>query len=202
MKDPDSDTAGFTLIEMLVASAMLALMAIYAVSSISTFKEIRRVESRFDERRSVASVQRHFGQTISNAHVSFELIGEAETRIIFTGKSDSLVLTSMLDDRLERGGLHRLNYRLDKSSKRLVLRYEIARPTRSNSGERELVLLENINAIKLSYFGAHDDDGADTWQSTWARPDRLPIYVRIEVAFAEGDSRRWAPLIVRIEGSV
>jgi general secretion pathway protein J len=201
MKD-NSREAGFTLIEMLVATAMLAIMAIYAISSISTFKEIRRVESRVAEGRSIAAVQRHFEQSLSNAHVTFETVGETDTRIVFTGKSDSVVFVSMLDDRLERGGLHRLHYRLDKIGKRLVLGYEINRPTKTRSAEHELVLLTNVERVKFSYFGPTADDEVETWQAAWVRPDRLPTYVRIDIEFAADDQRSWRPLIVRIEGSV
>jgi prepilin-type N-terminal cleavage/methylation domain-containing protein len=57
------------------------------------------------------------------------------------------------------------------------------------------VLLHGVQTLAVSYFDG--TAGGGSWRTVWDRRPSLPALVRIQVAFAAGDTRWWPPLIVR-----
>jgi prepilin-type N-terminal cleavage/methylation domain-containing protein len=188
---------GFTLIEMLVAIGLLALMMGYAYSAISTFRHIKRAEETGARRRAVDSAQRHLRQSIEGARVTYTF-NEGETRILFEGRPDSLVIAAQLDDRLVQGGLQRLRYGLEQDSLRLT--YAVKRDASPEAGRTESVL-DGVTALAFSYYGAAEEGAEPRWQKDWPRRDALPALVRIEADLAQASPAQWPPLTVAIEAS-
>lgn len=58
-------------------------------------------------------------------------------------------------------------------------------------------LLDGVDEIDLSYFGAAPGDIGDRWQRFWFGRAQPPQLIRIAVRFAPGDRRSWPDLIVR-----
>lgn len=59
------------------------------------------------------------------------------------------------------------------------------------------VLLQGVQTLDLAYFGAAGPDHAPRWRTEWRQQPFMPALVRIRVAFADGDRRRWPDLIIR-----
>jgi hypothetical protein len=81
----------------------------------------------------------------------------------------------------------------------LLLRWRPFDPDHQAADEvepEERVLIEDIDALELSYFGAIDPEQPPDWWQVWeGRPD-LPRLIRLQVRFADDDERRWPELIV------
>ena len=60
------------------------------------------------------------------------------------------------------------------------------------------VVLEEIRALSVRYFGAEDKNTVPRWQDTWRHPYRLPRLASVDVAFLRVDGRQWTPLIVAL----
>jgi type II secretion system protein J len=193
----ESRTDGFTLVEMLVAISLLALMMGYAYAAIATFRHIKRAEETGARQRAIESAQHHLRQTIEGARVTYTF-NEGETRILFEGRSDSLVISAQLDDRLVQGGLQRLRYHFGQNS--LLLTYAVKRDANLEAGRTEPVL-EDVTALAFTYYGAAEEGAEPLWQKAWPRNDALPALVRIEAVLADTSSARWLPLTVAIEAS-
>lgn len=65
------------------------------------------------------------------------------------------------------------------------------------TGWTRLVLLDRVRSIRFSYFGRDPMSGHDAWQDRWIGRGELPELVRLDLAFADGDTRIWPMLIVR-----
>jgi general secretion pathway protein J len=72
-----------------------------------------------------------------------------------------------------------------------------ARARRNETAEgKEVVLLDRLVNAEFSYFGGSDEDVKPRWRDRWHDPSKLPLLVRVLVAFPPGDRRRWPELVI------
>ena len=123
---------------------------------------------------------------------------------LFTGTTQALRFAGRLPESLG-AGMYLMELvladpgRADGSGN-LVLRWRPFDPY-DQTGEQvepeERVLIENIEALELAYFGTNDPQQPPDWRQSWERQPELPRLIRLRVRFAENDERRWPELIVR-----
>jgi type II secretion system protein J len=166
---------GFTLAEMLVAIALLALIATYAMSALQVFSNVRRVERSIDARASEAAAMRSIHVSLAGMRPVMK-IGEAGKLVFnFNGTSQAVSFVAPLDVRLERGGLYRMSYSLDGTTRRLALQYQLYR----NGGEtplEEVVMLDNVSTLAFRYSA----DGL-TWEEKWSSAEKLPALIAVQL---------------------
>ncbi len=188
---------GFTLIELLVSLALMAMMSAYAVGALRTFNAIERVSHSFEESAEVDAAQRNLRQIIGDARLIYRTSADGLPNAIFSGKSDTLTLLSILNDRLERGGLYVLEFGLDAENQRLEMRRRLYRPTGDGS-VRNVAVLEGVERVEWRYCGtpcSENDPGR--WPDSWESLDRLPSRVALEIKFVDA-GRKWPTLRVPI----
>jgi hypothetical protein len=66
----------------------------------------------------------------------------------------------------------------------------------AGAAERSRSLVDGVGAMRIRYFGSLRDGDDPGWRDAWPAPDRLPDLVTLELAFADGDPRRWPALSV------
>jgi general secretion pathway protein J len=194
------DQDGFTLVEMLVAIALLAMMFGYAYSAIHTFRFIKRAETVAAQQRAVDAAQRHLRLVVAGARASFTTTGTGETRLLFDGRASELTVASLLDDRIVQGGLRQLHYFVEPGSGRLVVSHGLKRDP-DPQVERTDAVLNGVVALSFSYFGQPDPDQGPQWVSQWPRQDALPDLVRIEAEMADDVQAKWPAMTIAIEAS-
>jgi hypothetical protein len=82
----------------------------------------------------------------------------------------------------------------------LVLRwrpFDLYDQTVAEVEPEERVLVENIEALELAYFGTNRPEQPPEWRQGWENQPELPRLIRLRVRFAESDEREWPELIVR-----
>ena len=111
------------------------------------------------------------------------------------GRSDSLTFVGDLPTGL--GTTRRANITLELVHDRLVLRWTPHRHELTNAPEPEPVeteLIRGVVQVEFAYWGAPAADQAAGWQTQWASL-ALPELIRVRLAFAKDDRRRWPDLI-------
>ncbi len=192
----ESGEAGVTLVELLIALALLAVMTGYALAALTRMRDIDRLIERIEAQAAVDAVARHMRQTIADTRAIARYPERPEQRTGFTGKSDAIEFVSALNDELETGGLFDLRYATDGSG---TLR--LGRRLVNGGADTDLALLDSVNSIRFRYWGALEQGGEADWRHSWTIPDRLPLAVEITVNFANGDARRWPMTIIPIEAA-
>lgn len=204
------DQRGMTLIEVLVALAILSMMTVSVWSSFSAtttaMDEVGKVQERY---ATVRSAMNRMTSEISMAYLSFNR-PQFETRhfTIFEGRSD------FGKDNLTFSNFAHLRMRMDANeSDQAVIQYFVAddpeisdqqnlyrRETRRLTGdlpedleafEPAYVLLEDIDSLEFKYWEPTQQEWISEWHTTIrdAQPDRLPPRVMITVGLKdeEGD---------------
>jgi general secretion pathway protein J len=200
---------GFTLIEMLVAVALLSIMMVLLIGAIGN----ARVALAFVERANVVtpvySAQNYLRSALLQARAKQRGLDSNDREIGFLGDAQNMTFTTSFAPNGQFGGLYQVRIGLERSaggqSYELIVTQALDRPAsndeRAAVPKLRAVLIENVEAVAFSYFGPKEDKPAPEWLDGWSQTYRLPALVSIELKFARGDSRTWYRLIVPLFAS-
>ncbi len=198
--------AGFTLLEMLVAVALLALIAMLLTGALGFGVRVWETAESVDERSRVAAVQRLLFQWLQEAEQTRMLGKDGEDlRGVFEGHASALRFMGVQQGIGLPGGYY-LNelYLREEDTPALVLRRRLVQPDRSglveaapeaDDGEAR-VIVDKVAAVEIAYFGRETAASEPEWLDSWSGRLDLPLLVRIRLRFAQSDGRDWPELIV------
>lgn len=198
-------TAGFTLVEVVIALTLMSLIMLGLVSALSTFGETGgRIEERGERADDMRLVSGFLRQILSTASIQHRHARDDGTMAsYFIGSAGSLEWLGRLPARHGAGGLHhvRLSTREEGDMFDLVLKLRpYAPPPTDELGtlaaldwgqEPERILVRQITGFSIAYQRL---GGAD-WQDEWVDPDVLPGRVALRV-FVAGNA--WPELIIPV----
>lgn len=192
---------GFTLIEVLLAIAILATLVVSVMGVMTSNLNLRNKSTKMTETHQMASMtlRRITGELASAFYVSDlseELAQNREIRYrtIFEGERDEISFTTMgymqrFSDEAA-GDQAEITYRLENRRDRngrsrsvLVRREQAPIDDRPERGGRVSVVLENVKSIRFEYWDPDREIGGDAWVDQWdvKRDDeeRLPSRVKV-----------------------
>ena len=196
--------AGFTLIELLIALTLLTVIASLLVNAVGSTRQALNVVDRRVTQASVPAVQSVLRRLLVEARANSDATQRADPDRAFIGELNKLNFVSSFVPQGQYGGLWRYQIALDASerageSSALVLTQQLVRPASSAPGSPlRTVVLKEVRALSVRYFGAEDKDSAPQWQDVWRHPSRLPRLVSMDVTFVRPDGRQWPTLIVAL----
>ncbi len=199
--------AGFTLIEMLVSLALLAVTASMLLAAVTTGRGIeRRAEAMAAGGESVAAAHGVLRDRLQ-AMVPETLYGGPAPRVDVRGEAAVLSWTASPAAAQQPSPPQRFRLLLTNAGELSLFSLDPL-SARANpdapqvTGWRRAPLIGNVAALSISYFGAHPPDNQRRWRAFWQDRPVLPELVRVRVAFAPGDRRIWPDLIVRPAANV
>ena len=199
--------AGWTLVEMLVALVLLALMSMMLLNGLAG---ARKGIEGLQERAGVASVeavQMHLRGVLGGAWPARQSGTTADAPMIEAGAA-SLRIVSAYSPAGQYAGLHLVDLVLEPTA--IAGRFDLIelRTLYRGAGqvglpdperrERPSRLLTNIAGINFRYFGAREESGPRHWGSNWIDPYKLPELIAIDVVYAAGDTRKWPGIITAL----
>lgn len=201
--------AGFTLLELLVAVTLLGLLMAALFGGLRLGARVWETgETRLDAAARVQIVQDLIRQRLAQALPLEAVLPEGEDyQALFLGRVDSLRFATLLPEHLG-GGLALIELAIAEAPQEradgeeradLVLRlrpFEPAEEVVPETAPEERVLLEDVEAFELAYYGALGPDELPEWWEAWEGQIDLPQLVMMHVRFAEDDPRRWPELVV------
>lgn len=195
------NAAGFTLVELLVATALLGLVSVLLFSGMRFGAKVwDRSNAHLESADEVRVAQNLLAKVIGGAYPLYSVADPTHARITFTGARDRLELLAPPPASLGPGGLARYVFLAERGEAGLQLAMrvgpELAWPEDKAATPQE-VLLKGLKSFSLSYLGGGRHGGGAGWQEDWAGATVLPRLVKINVEFAAGDARIWPELIVQ-----
>jgi prepilin-type N-terminal cleavage/methylation domain-containing protein len=185
--NPDfSREAGFTLVELLVVLAVLALLSGLVLAGLQTaasgWQRVARSNADNDERQATRNMLRGLLSQI-NPEKRDKTSGST---VRFAGNRDRLTFLAPLGQRFgaqdivlytlrfaENGGL-RIGWRLDRDA--------VAGEENLDSAEVEEDVVDCVDG-SFSYYGQTEDGGETRWWSNWEARAALPLLIRINYAW-------------------
>jgi general secretion pathway protein J len=201
--------AGFTLLELLVAITLLGLLMAALFGGLRLGARVwERADVRLDASMRTQVVQDFVRQRLTEMlpleTTPPELADAAVSEPAFVGTTAAVRFASSVPENLG-AGIHLMELTLAESgdvegAADLVLRWrplELDGQTAVEVAPEQRVLIENVEALELSYFGAVDPAQPPGWWQTWDGEAALPRLIRLRLSFPENDARTWPELIVQ-----
>jgi general secretion pathway protein J len=195
---------GFTLIEVLAAMVLFALLATILLGTVRNAEQSTTAATNANERneqytRTHAFLSEHIANTLP-----LRWRREVNQPLKFAGRSDSIIYLAPITSYIAEGGVMwwQLLVREQSGKKQLILQRLPQDPEAKEvpdlkEGEA-VVLADRIDALSLSYFDPGDDPVAQpeagSWIDSWDENSRMPSLVRIRVT--ETGGYRWPELVV------
>ena len=194
--------AGFTLVELLVSLAIVAVLAAMVLAGAQLgFQTAAQARARGVGNASIITTQTVLRDRIEGMTPSIrfeftrpiaDIRGEA-TRFSFFAPASPAERPASLT-----------RYRLLRSEEGELVLFALADTTAGvdpyapgQAGWTPQVLLTNVERLEIAYFGSLPGDGTRAWRDSWIERGAPPQLVRIRVTFFEGDRRHWPDLVVR-----
>jgi general secretion pathway protein J len=197
-----SGEQGFTLVEMLVSLAILAMMATMMLGGLRSVGQwAGRGADKLNDDDGIVAAQRVLRERIEQMRAIIDR-NSLSPILDATGQEDSFTFIAPPLARSEPDSLWR--YRIAASATGdLILYTASGLDDRYNFAERGVkgwqphIVLKNVQTIRINYFGERPIGSGSVWQVSWLRRPQPPALVRIRITLRPGDKRHWADLIVR-----
>jgi general secretion pathway protein J len=181
-------TRGFTLIEILISMVLLSMTLLLLFSSLYTANKYWQMGEQTIEKNEETRLVGHFIRRLIIQAVPILWVESGEKRLLFQGKQDELRFVSTLPAHRGGGGLHNLMLKVvtTDSKRQLGLTHSLLDPdvepfSEINNKEDFIVIANDIDTIKLSYFGKTKDDEDTRWFEEWDSDAYLPQLVRLHI---------------------
>jgi general secretion pathway protein J len=185
---------GFTLIELVVAMALLGTMMLLLYSGLS-FALKGWDAGEANGRR---TADRRIGENFLRRELS-ELFpmrwkDAMSTRVAFEGESQRMRFVSSRPAGVTQGGLSLVGLEVESGAssreRNLVMRRAMpdddAKDFKPLDSAERTVILAGVDSVTFSYFGAENDFSAPAWSETWPHTGRIPQMVRMRIRGADG----------------
>lgn len=197
---------GFTLIEILVAVSLLALMVLGAMAALSTsVRAVRSGEALVSRTDSVRIAQEFMRRQLSQAMaLPFERTDDLGMIFVFEGDATQMKFVAPMPGHLARGGPHVQILSITRGDKGQRVEFSHAQlngyePDRRGDDERPPVLvLDGLAEARFEYRTVDENGVATDWLREWENPQFLPMMVRLVAEFPRDRPQRWPELEIPV----
>lgn len=196
---------GFTLIEMLLATALLAMGVALAFAALrSAVVSVERAQGLADRTDEVRSAQQFLRRQLGAARPipwqPPEASGEEERKALI-GEPERIRFAASMPGYLSFGGPYLQTLALERGDTGLQLVFEHAMlagdQVLDDVGQPPHPLLEGIAEARFSYRGLDSQGELGDWQDRWEEVSWMPLLVRLDLRMADERSY-WPPLEMQL----
>ena len=194
---------GFTLIEILLATTLLALGLALAFATLrastATVERGEAIAARSERMRAVDGFLRR--RLASAAPIAFAIDEDSGRMVRFIGEPERIRFVADLPNYLGRGGphLHDLAVLDAGDGARLAVSFAMV-ASGTTIEDRQArppeTLVPDLAHARFRYRGLGEDGLLGEWTDSWEQVDTLPLQVSVELASRSGGS--WPPLVVML----
>jgi general secretion pathway protein J len=205
-----SGSAGFTLLEVLVAITLLGLLSVGLFGSVRVGGQgWRRTEQHRAATADVIALQDVLRRMIAAAKPDFASADPADRTVAFDGEAQSLAFTATLPDAIAPGQQGRLRLFLARAGatqagatqagamQTLMLAWRLDVPASDGGSlpEKYVVLLDHVRGLRFAYCESSHGGAAFGCSDSWSGRDTLPALVRLHVERDSDAPGPWPDLV-------
>ena len=199
--------SGFTMIELVVAIALLATMMVLMYSGLSF--SLRSWDA--GEANGRRTADRRIGENFLRREMAelfpMRFKDPMVVKVAFVGEPHRLKFVSSRPAGVTQGGLSLVGVEVENGAtpreRHLVMRRAMPDDEAKDFGPLEhaerTVLIEDVESVQFDYFGTENDFTDQKWYDTWPFTERIPRLVRVRIRAP--DTTLMAEMVMRIEVS-
>jgi general secretion pathway protein J len=190
---------GFTLIEMLVVTGLVALLVLLGLNLMRTAAaSSSKSEAAAQRNENLRSVQGFMRRQLAGAlPIAYEFDASNGEATFFSGDRDKLQFVANMPGYLSYGGAYLQTFELKRSGENYQLEFQFQQITSEGllKAERKPeILLEGIKSGEFSYRTLDEQSRPGSWKNNWDIPTQIPMQASLKIEFA--DKRMHWPLLV------
>ena len=187
---------GFALIEALASLIIVGMIGLMLIAGVTTGRRVwERIDTREAGGEEVDSAQTTLRDRIEQIY-PMTMNDKSPPSVDVRGTSEGFVFLANPSEAVRPAPLRRYRLYLDTAGELVLSSVSDAAPEPGAVVDNQ-VLLKDARQLEISYFGPVYPDEQRRWRRIWIDESNLPEVIRVRVAFAPGDPRRWPDLIVR-----
>jgi len=180
--------AGFTLLELLVAMMLLAMLSLLLFGSLKFGRQVWSTAADGTiGTNAVRAFQNEIREDVARAYPVF-IPDAVHPHVDFDGGPSQLMLLAPAHD--ASGGLERLVIGSDGDVTTIAGRRELA----NNAAATYVRSLKGVGGMRFNYFGQIKGEDVPAWHGEWRQQTRLPLLVRISAVAGKGVA--WPTIVV------
>jgi prepilin-type N-terminal cleavage/methylation domain-containing protein len=197
--------SGFTLVELLVSLLLLVIMLALINGALRFGRRAWETNDQIERAQSLTAFRNLLAQRLTETLPLLSWDDSGVPQPSFHGAPDQITfLTSMTGRNGMAAGLFSTSLKLLDGSGlaagRLSLEFvAVAAANAPGTGSQPPVLLDNVAQLAIRYYGTPEGAAEPKWLDEWRQPTILPMLVAVDVQFAPGDQRAWAPLTAELK---
>lgn len=190
---------GFTIAEALVATALVALLFVIILGGLRLGLDVwRRNSAALAGVNEISFAQGLLRRAIIDAYPSLTGDDPQAGVVDFAGTSTTLSFLAPAPQAAAAAGKARVSFRVTPEADGLSLVMEMRLANPAADGEDRVVvetLMRGMESFAFSYYPRNAPPDGLSWRAAWTNEARLPVLVKAEAVFPEGDARVWPVLI-------
>jgi len=195
---------GFTLVELLVSLALLVIMLALINGALRFGLRAWEMSDQLERTQSLTAFRNLLAQRLTETLPLLSWDDSGVPQPTFHGAADQVTfLTSMPSRNGMPAGLFSASLKLLAApGLGRPLSLELSAVTGANApgvGSHAPVLLDNVTQVTIRYYGTPERAARPKWLDEWEKQTTLPALVAVDVQFAPGDPRAWAPLTAELK---
>lgn len=188
--------SGFTLIELVVAMVLVAAMMSLVYSGLTYALKSWDAADAAGRRAADRVLAQGFLRREIMEMFPLRWKDPSAVKFAFEGDENRLHFVSSRPAGVALGGLSLVGVEVEDGarvrSRNLVMRRAVADPDAKDfapldAAERS-ILIEDVDSVSFSYYGAENDFAEPQWAPQWKYPGRMPEMVRMKVKLADGSA--------------
>lgn len=196
---------GFTLIEVIVALALLSLIMVIMGEAVRSARNVLAFVERSNAASAIAPGQSYLRSVLAQAIPPGLSIASVTGTRGLRGDPSSVRVNTLYAMRGQIQGAYHIEVFLEPmtgtaSAFNLVAVQTPIRPLPAEGSDVEipsqrLKIASNVVSAAFAYFGTRDaEPGVWQWFDSWSSTERLPRLVRVDVTLAPGQAQVWRRL--------
>lgn len=202
---PAARAAGFTLVEVLLATVLLAAgLALAFATLVAATRTATRGEAIAGHSERIRAVEGFLRRRLAATRpVPFGLDEGSALPQRFIGEPDRLRFVADLPDYLGRGGPYLHDFAIDDGDggsgdgHRITLALTMVQAgeqVEEDDARAPEVLVDGLREARFRYRALDGNGELGAWRERWDAVEQLPLLV--EVTLTDADGRTWPPLVV------
>ncbi len=178
MNTPDFKERGFTLLELIIAFAILGVVILIIGSGLRIgVKAWEKGEEIVDETQRIRVLWERLSFEIKSTY-PYQTEGAVEKKMVFEGKSNSLSFVTTAVGTEGKGGLKWVSYYLKDNGLMLKEKRLPDKELDEAKGE-EIILDPGVKDIRFEYYEKNEGD----WETSWDSKEkgRLPEVIKVSI---------------------
>jgi general secretion pathway protein J len=168
--------AGFTLVELLVSLALLAVLSLALVNGLHLGTQIwRRTEETIVHENRVRAAKSEIGRLIEQSYPEYVVQRSGAAAVAFYGATDRL--TFLAPDENLPGSLDYVEIASSNGTLVVSRSPELA----PQAATQTHIVLSGVKGLAVFYYGIADSRSQPQWSRQWIARDRPPVLVQLHI---------------------